>query len=362
MVNLFDGIVYGGGYIVLISPDYKDVFFEMFARAQLRVPGSVPIVGGMTLAGIDLGISTEKVWGALEVLFITLGVTYYWGEGSVDFSKGSKSNPTFPDLLGYDDIPVYYDAEHDQTLYARVGTNTQIMATSLPDDGGLTLMATGAELHCTEGNSKTAYWFNLGQRQNEADAIVQITFDANDMADAKTKAAAIKVGNTAGGSDFGLVLYEQKLDAEGNLVYSNRDTANANLSYDETTKKATYAFTATKAEQYGKPWYMSTPEGSDVILYNVSEVPNVTAVSGTVSGGNLDLTWNGSALSELDQISFYLCSDKDAQEAGYRIGKVDRDLGNSEGTSGSAPLTIPADVPTGDYFVRAVYSLSLIHI
>ena len=360
VVNLFDGIVYGGGYIVLISPDYKDVFFEMFARAKLSVPGSVPIVGGMTLAGIDLGISTEKVWGALDVLFITLGVTYYWGEGSVDFSKGSKSNPTFPDLLGYDDIPVYYDAERDQTLYARVGTNTQIMATSLPDDGGLTLMSTGAELHCTEGNSKTAYWFNLGQRQNEADAIVQITFDANDMTDAKAKAAAIKVGNTAGGSDFGLVLYEQTIDAEGNLVYSNRDTANANLSYDETTKKATYAFTATKAEQYGKPWYMSTPEGSDVILYNVSEVPKVETVSGMVdnNAGTLTVNWDGSELSELDQISFYLCSDKDAQEAGYRIGKVDRDLGNSEGTSGSAPLTIPADVPSGEYYIRGVYSKS----
>ena len=49
----------------------------------------------------------------------------------MDFSKGSKSNPTFPDLLlGYDDLPVYYDAERDQTLYARVGTNTQIMATT----------------------------------------------------------------------------------------------------------------------------------------------------------------------------------------------------------------------------------------
>lgn len=358
VVNLFDGVIYGGGYIVLISPDYKDVFFEMFARAKLSVPGSVPIVGGMTLAGIDLGISTEKVWGALDVLFITLGVTYYWGEGSVDFSKGSKSNPTFPDLLGYDDIPVYYDAERDQTLYARVGTNTQIMATSLPDDGGLTLMATGAELHCTEGNSKTAYWFNLGQRQNEADAIVQITFDANDMADAKAKAAAIKVGSTAGVSDFGLVLYEQTIDAEGNLVSSNRGTANANLSYDETTKKATYAFTATKDTQYDKQWYMSTPAGSDVILYNVSEVPKVTAVSGTVNGGSIDLTWNGSELSELDQISFYLCSDKDTQEAGYRIGKVDRDLGNNGGTSDSTALTIPADIPTGDYYIRAVYSKS----
>lgn len=356
VVNLFDGVIYGGGYIVLLSPDYKDVFFEMFARAKLNVPGSVPIVGGMTLAGIDLGISTEKVWGALDVLFITLGVTYYWGEGSVDFSKGSKSNPTFPDLLlGYDDLPVYYDAERDQTLYARVGTNTQIMATSLPDDGGLTLMATGAELHCTEGNSKTAYWFNLGQRQNEADAIVQITFDASDLADAKAKAADIKVGSSVGSNDYVLELYEQTLDAEGNLVSSNRDTANANLSYDETTKKATYAFTATKAEQYGKQWYMSTPAGSDVILYNVSEVPKVTEVSGTVNGSKLNLTWDGSELSELDQISFYLCKSNDSEntDPGYRVGVVDSDLGSK-----SASLAIPADVPTGSYYIRAVYSKS----
>lgn len=355
VVDLFQGCIYGGGYIVLLSPDYKDVFFEMFARAQLRVPGSVPIVGGMTLAGIDLGISTEKIWGALEVLFITLGVTYYWGEGSVDFSKGSKTNPTFPDLLGYDDVPVYYDAERDQTLYARVGTNTQIMATSLSDNGGLTLMATGAELHCTDGDNKTAYWFDLGTRASSSDdAIVQITFDAESMADAKTKADSIKVGTSEGENNYGLKLFDTSKDQ--NAV--ENQGANANLSYDETTGKATFAFTATQVEQYGKKWYMTTPKGSDVILYNVAAVPEVTSVSGAVNGGSLDLTWVGTELSELDQISFYLCSDKDAQEAGYRIGKVDRDLGNTEGTSGSATLTIPADVPSGDYYIRAVYSKS----
>lgn len=352
VVNLFDGIVYGGGYIVLLSPDYKDVFFEMFARAKLNVPGSVPIVGGMTLAGIDLGISTEKVWGALDVLFITLGVTYYWGEGSVDFSKGSKSNPTFPELLGYDDLPVYYDAERDQTLYARVGTNTQIMATNLPDDGSLTLMASPAMLK--SNGDKNQHQFNLGAHTG-SDAIVQITFDANDMTYAKNKAAAIKVGSAKGSSDFGLVLYEQTIDAEGNLVSSNRGTANANLSYDAAAKKATYAFTATKAAQYDRPWYMSTPEGSDVILYNVSEVPKVTAVNGTVNGGNLDLNWSGSELSELDQISFYLCSSNDPEntDPGYRVDVVDSDLGSK-----SASLTIPADVPTGSYYIRAVYSKS----
>ena len=352
VVNLFDGIVYGGGYIVLISPDYKDVFFEMFARAQLRVPGSVPIVGGMTLAGIDLGISTEKVWGALDVLFITLGVTYYWGEGSVDFSKGSKSNPTFPDLLGYDDLPVYYDAERDQTLYARVGTNTQIMATNLPDDGSLKLMDSAAKLK--SNGDKDQHQFNLGTHTG-SDAIVQITFDANDMADAKAKAATIKVGSSNGGNDYVLELYEQTLDAEGNLVSSNRDTANANLSYDAATKKATYAFTATKAEQYDKQWSMSTPAGSDVILYNVSEVPKVTAVNGTVNGSKLILAWDGSELSELDQISFYLCKSNDSEntDPGYRVGVVDSDLGSK-----SASLTIPADVPTGSYYIRAVYSKS----
>ena len=351
VVNLFDGIVYGGGYIVLISPDYKDVFFEMFARAKLSVPGSVPIVGGMTLAGIDLGISTEKVWGALDVLFITLGVTYYWGEGSVDFSKGSKSNPTFPELLGYDDLPVYYDAERDQTLYARVGTNTQIMATNLPDDGSLKLMDSAAKLK--SNGDKNQHQFNLGTRTG-SDAIVQITFDANDMADAKNKAAAIKVGSTEGGNDYGLQLFDTSKD-QNDPVNQN---ANANLSYDAAAKKATYAFTATEDAQYDKQWYMSTPAGSDVILYNVSEVPKVETVSGTVSGGSIDLTWNGSALSELDQISFYLCSSNDPEntDPGYRVDDVTDTA--TLGTAKAKSLTIPADVPTGSYYIRAVYSKS----
>lgn len=350
VVNLFDGVIYGGGYIVLISPDYKDVFFEMFARAKLSVPGSVPIVGGMTLAGIDLGISTEKVWGALDVLFITLGVTYYWGEGSVDFSKGSKSNPTFPDLLGYDDIPVYYDAEHDQTLYARVGTNTQIMATNLPDDGSLTLMASPATLK--SNGDKNQHQFNLGTHTG-SDAIVQITFDANDMTDAKNKAAVIKVGSTAGGNNYGLQLFDTTKDQHDPV----NQNANANLSYDAAAKKATYAFTATKDTQYNKQWYMSTPAGSDVILYNVSEVPKVETVSGTVdnNAGTLTVNWNGSELSELDQISFYLCSSNDPEntDPGCRIGAVNSNLGSQ-----SATLTIPVDVPSGEYYIRGVYSKS----
>lgn len=343
VVDLFQGVIYGGGYIVLLSPDYRDVFFEMFARAQLRVPASVPIVGGMTLAGIDLGINSEKIWGALEVLFITLGITYYWGEGSVDFSKGSKTNPTFPDLLGYDDIPVYYDAENDQTLYARVGTNTSIMASNLPDDGSLKLMDSTAWLK--SNGDKNSHEFNLGDRGN-SDAIVQISFEAESLADAKSKTVEVKDEH---GKAYLLKLFDTAEDQNAEV---NKD-ANANLSYDESTGKATYAFTVTSDDAYGKTWTLTTPDGSDVILYNVDAVPEVETVSGTVNGGSIDLGWTGSGLAELDHISFYLCESRDPEstDPGYRIGAVESGL-----ASGSKPLAVPADVPSGKYYVRAVYS------
>ena len=347
-LNLFQGVISGGGYIVLLSPDYKDVFFEMFARAQLKVPSSIPVVGGMQLAGIDLGVSSEKIWGALEVLFITLGVTYYWGEGSVDFGSGSKADPTFPDLLGYDDIPVCYDAENDQTLYMRVGTNTQLMASTLPDNGGVKLMDSSAYLK-TDGDTKAKHEFNLGTHTG-SDAIVQIVFDAESAGNAEELAKQITVKGSAGDA-YSLVRYDLTKTQEANKTAN----ANANLTYDETTGKATYAFTVTDGSAYDKDWALTTPAGSDVLLYNVAEVPEVTSVSGTLSGSDLTLNWTGSSLGDLDQISFYLCgsSNPESADPGYRIGVADSNLNN-----GAANLTIPADVPSGDYYIRAVYSKS----
>ncbi|MGN1001711.1 MAG: S-layer homology domain-containing protein, partial [Oscillospiraceae bacterium] len=261
------------------------------------------------------------------------------------------TEPTFPDLLGYDDIPVCYDEETGQTLYIRVGTNTALMASSLPDNGGLELMAsTGAWLK-SKGD-KAQHQFNLGTYKagNEA-AIVQIVFDAKGDTVEERKvyiesmAAAITVKD-ANGTPYGIELYDG----------TNLASANANLSYDpETCYTATYAFTATKDTQYNKTWYISTPAGSEVLLYNVAEIPEVTVVSGSVSGSDIALTWDGSSLAELDQISFYLCQSNDPESAdpGYRIGVVDNStiLENK-----SATLAVPADVPTGTYYIRAVYS------
>ena len=345
VLNLFQGVIKGSGYLVVISPDYKDVFFEMFARANLQVPESIPIAGGMKIGGVDLGLNSDKIWGAVDVLFITLGVTYHWGESDVDFSSGSKTQPTFPELLGYDEIPVGYDTESGLTLYARVGTNTQLLASNLKDNGRPVLMSDPGVSLKSDANRQN-HTFNLGQRGTD-NAIVQIVFDAESADDAKTKAAEITVGSTAGADDYGLVLYD--------VQQENLGTANANLTYDETAKRATFAFTATDVNKYNKTWYLTTPSGSDVMLYNVAAVPEVTSVSGTANGDTINLTWDGTNKSELDKVSFYLCKNNDVNETdpGYRIGVVE-DSAVLE--SGRHTLTVPGDVPSGDYYIRAVYS------
>lgn len=347
VVNLFAGLIRGGGYMVLISPDYKDVFFEIFARASVNVPESIPIVGGIRVGGVDLGINSEKVWGAMDVLMITLGITYYWGSGDVDFGSGNKTHPTFPELLGYSDIPIQYDAENNRTLYARIGTNTQLMASNLPDDGKLILMnVSGAKLN--SDIEKAKHTFNLGT-VGDSDAIVQVVFAADSLEDAKAKGAGIKVGSADGANDFGLVLFD--------LNANNLETANANLTYDSETKKATMAFTVTEADKYNKLWYMNTPKDSDVLLYNVAAVPEVSSVGGSINGDEISLNWDGSSLSELDKISFYLCENNNPEEtdAGYRIGVVED---SSILASKNTTLAIPPDVPGGDYYIRAVYSKS----
>ena len=340
VVNLFEGVIYGGGYIVLVSPDYNDVFFEMFARAKVAVPGAVPIVGGMTVASVDLGINSEKVWGALEVLFIKLGVTYYWGEGSVDFGSGTKTEPTYPELLGYDDVPVYYDSERGRTLYARVGTNTGIMATNLESEGSLTLLSTGASVKSDA--EKKNHEINMGMYSPSSEAaIVQIEFDAESEDDAKAKAALITVGSTAGANDYGLLLYSG----------DNIDKANANLTFSESSGKATYAFTVTDKAKYDMTWHAVTPAGADIVLYNVYMPPEVTDVSGKITGLEIKIDYDGKYLFDLDSLSFYLTEDAD--DVGYPVAVTD-DYNKID--LGTLTAKLPSEIPTDDYYIRAIYS------
>lgn len=344
-MSLFD-IINGSGYIVLQGKQYNDWLFEAFVRAVVQIPKSIPIVGGMKVGQVDLGISTEKVWGKLEVLFVDLGVTYYWG-GDFDWGSGQTANPTFPDLLGLEEKPVYYDAENDRTLYMRVGTNiSDAIGAEITDNPAETPRLMGAASIYSDHNRRN-HKFNLGTRSISApsDAIVMVKYDSTSLEHAQNIAKTIIAGGIKdeSGNKYQVVLYDGE----------NLDVANGNVTYDELTGKGSFAFTVTDSQYYDKDWTFTTPVASDIILYNVDAMPEMTSVSGSLSGNTLNVTWSGTQLADLDSVKFYLVPDKNvADDCGYPLDEL---TDGSSIASGNKSYTVPFNVPSGTYYIRAVY-------
>lgn len=374
-VSMFEKTIEGQGYIILLGKNYSDWFFEMYVRAALQIPESVPVVGGMALLAIDLGVSTKKIWGAFEALCVCVGVSYYWGEDHVNFGSGKdKARPTYPELLlsGYDgeyeDFPIAYDEENDRWLYAHIGTNFEApRAAQILAENDLRLMDVAGVY---SDGKKTSHKFNLGAYAadiNEATA-VQLSYKAESLEDAKTLAKSFTVTDAAAGGNAFPITWTQKVPAMGenetmeefetrvgSIVEANR-SANANVTYNSETGVATFAFTVTDASQFSRDWWISTGStAADVVLYNVLPLPEVTSVSGTASGTDLSLTWEGTNLRELDKLSFFLAESADPTvDAGYQVTSLDdvREIDYLK----ACTVAIPGDLPTGDYYIRAVYS------
>lgn len=319
----------------------------MFAHASVNVPKSVPLFGGMTVAGADLGINTEKIWGNVEILSVRVGIAYYWGDDSVNFGTGdSLAKPSFPSLLGYEDVPVYYDEERDQTLYARFGTNLSNprQAESIDTSDIPRLLDAGI----SSSSDLVLHKFNLGSYTNGAAAIIQIDYDAESLDEAKQIAQSFKVNSSQ----------DMNGTAYNNTIYNgnNAASANTNITFDSETNKASYAFTVSESENYNKNWYISTgTTKASVILYNVDPVSMINSISGKISGNELDVTWDGVKTNEFDKVSFYLTQSNDPTSD--NVGRLVQIVDDKFTLSGTGTkLNVPADMPSGEYYLRAVYS------
>lgn len=87
------GVIIGkAGIFVGQNLEKKRTDFEGYIGARLQIPDGVPVVGGMPLASVFLGLNNDKIWGSVGVLFISLGITYYWG-GGVEFGTSQEELP-----------------------------------------------------------------------------------------------------------------------------------------------------------------------------------------------------------------------------------------------------------------------------
>lgn len=385
--DFYYGVIRGQGYIVVIQNDqYPDGFFEAFLRAALMIPKGVPFVGGIEIARVDFGLGSERIWGAANVLGVGFSVVYYWG-GDVDVSFGKSSNaqPTFPELLGCDDIPVYYDPETGRTLYMRIGGNLTLAAPTIIEDPGMPALLDGGlptDLTVRSDAELTRhtvfvpavgkkYVYTLSYHVPRVEAGTDEQDLAASLESARAVADSFTIRDSDTGDDFPLELYHPDPDGDGPLT-DNMDTANANVTYDMSTETATLAVTLTRPDDFGKEWEILTPgTPANIVLFEVGSLPGVSALEidsltpGTPGAPGvpdvpavLDASWNGTGLDELDSVSFFLTTDPSGADAGIPIGILTAaaDIAQGGNTDGSGSFGLPADLPSGVYYLRAVYS------
>ena len=312
-VNILD-IIYGSGSLIL--QELEDGFFwEGFVTAGIKIPAWIPAIGGTNIGSADLGVNQERVWGAVHVLGIDAGITYYWGS-DVEFGFGKYDAPeptvaTFRMLRS----AVATDEPTDRTLY---------MAMAASVDGL-------SETVITPNEAETLHTFTLdGALAGKEDALICVSFPSASLNEAKRGFAI-----TCGGESYPLIFADdsKELDDPANAG------ANARIVYDEETGTAAVSFTVTEAAYFNSEFAVTTANLADVSVYGMPRLPDLESISVSGSTANLagDLdSLNGVVIYATSGGESYVLYDGEAEE--------------------SIELTFPKNMPDGTYTVSAVGS------
>lgn len=372
-------IIEGGGYVVADATG----FFEFFLRAAVRIPTDVPILGGIELAEVNLGVNDVKIWGQASALDMVVGVTYYWGDG-FDWDNGSRVYPTYPALVGMDveegavTFAIDHDEQTDRTLFMTLGTNMRPMAFAgnMTNDIGTGLMLQTQEdvLETNDIANATAHTMQLVD--NGSSKLLLIQWTAASEAEArKAVTNVIRIYDKAKAQDatyLGDTAYPiQLIDITKDTAHADNVGANANLTFSKSeedekngTVTASLAISFTKASAYGIEWGIQTPMGAALTLYEVAPMPQVSMaenavtiapVTDAVSGETVDamtVTIRGTEMDQFDTLTLFA----EGEDAGVStfLGRAEKAAGVLFNDAVTMTFGLPENLGSGNYTLRVV--------
>ncbi|WP_246315674.1 S-layer homology domain-containing protein [Paenibacillus foliorum] len=282
--------------------------FEGYIGARVQIPSDVPVVGGMPLASVFFGVNNEKIWGSVGILFISLGVTYYWG-GGVEFGTSAEDLPEgFIHLL-------VQDPERGPRLLV-IGQGVQTLATSRID--------TESEKHEINYRKITEDISHLDTDSMNA-GIGGITVKNSG------RVHEIPMNGVSGNAIIEMEYVEEQMpnftlkDAQGKvypIVFDNTNTnpaANAFTQYiaagnskDGVDVRKAYIILPQDKLKNGGTWTLTAESGVDTRLLNVPVAPGLKDIKlnkNSADSNKFTAAWSVENAQQGDTINLYLTKD-----------------------------------------------------
>lgn len=333
-VDIFDAIIGEGSIIVHYDYDSRDTFFQAYARATVRIPKKIFLIGGTKIGSAELGVSTKKIWGSVEVIGIGVGIVYYWG-GSVDISLLNATVDGLPENAPQTfalNAPVYTDSETGESLYMSLCNNVRLLASTT---------ALGAIEETPIQSATDSKTHNFTLTSTDEDALLAISYPAKNALEAEDLKHRIEV--TVGGNPLSLEWFDPNYEADH---IANQGT-NALLNYNEETGMATVSISFTKAEQFNTAIVVRSEMATALDLFGIERMVDFDTIAYDAVNGKVTVTGN-----DFDKLSGLTVLAENKNGAVYSLASVDKK--DITGNTVIAKLQYPGNLQTGEYTLQVI--------
>lgn len=341
-------IVNGGGYVVADA----DGFYEFFLRAGIQVPSDIPIIGGYSVADMNLGVNPEKLFGKMSLLDeLSLSMTYYWG-GDFDWNSGAEVYPTYPELVGMDTngammtFAVDENEETGQTLYMALGTNARMSASSR--SFGLTRNTSVIDDEITS-DAVNGSSHQMKLTKNGSGKILSIQWPAESAQEAQSDLAEVIIADsTDSAKKIPLTIWKSGTNEACNALFNYvEDTKTAYLTvvFGENT------YEKTEIDVYSTTWNISTPEASLLVVYDVAPLPEITVESAAVNERNITVELGADQRAQESFTKLTVFAEGQRFGQSYLLGGATDPFAEGETT---LQLTMPEQAISDTYTLRVI--------
>lgn len=282
--------------------------FEGFIGARVQIPSSVPVVGGMPLASVFLGVNNDKLWGSVGILFISIGITYYWG-GGVEFGTSGENLPE-----GFIHM-IIEDPEKGPRLMV-IGQGIQTLATSWLDtekdtqgityrkvSDGVSVLDTGSMGIGIGGiavkNSGRVHEIPLSGVSGNA--MIEMEYTSKDIPSFTLKDSKGKL--------YPVIFDNTNTNPNANAFIQH---ITADQSVDGVDSRKAYIIIPQDRAAAGGTWTLTSVSAVESRLLNIPTTPELTDISlkkNTADANSFTAAWNASNAHAGDTISLYLTED-----------------------------------------------------